>query len=467
MASYTGKRVTVMGLGTRGGGLGVARYLAQTGAIVTVTDAKPADVLAEPMAALADLPIRFALGGHDEADFTPAGADAVVRNPGVPRRAPLLELARSHGLPVEMEMSLFFRACPAPVVGITGTKGKTTTSTLCGAMLKQWDPATVVAGNMGVSALDQLPFITPATPVVLEISSWQLEALAEHGFAPHIAILTNISEDHLNTYDGFDDYAETKRSITFHQTPSDIFIVNADDPEASKAIAKSRARIVPFGIGDPGTDGSWFTGSDIVHRHNGVDTTIPYPTANPALLGNHQGANAAAAAAAALVAGATPEAIAAALESFGGVKDRMERVADIDGVLYINDTAATAPAAAVAALEGLATLNRRIHLICGGADKKVALEPATAAAALHAYTAYLLAGTATPNFQALLRQTSLPVEGPFDSMQAAVEAAAAATQPGDIVILSPGCASFGLFRNEFHRGDMFRAAVAEIAARSR
>ena len=225
-----GKRITLIGLGTRSGGLGVARYLVSQGAVVTVTDMRPAEALAEPLAALSGLPIRFVLGGHQERDFTPERADLIVRNPGVPRRAPLLEVARSHGIPVEMEMSLFFRACSAPIVGITGTKGKTTVSTLTGEMLRPAFPDVVVAGNMGVSALEQLPRLRPDEPVVIELSSWQLEALIEHGLAPRVAVLTLIAEDHLNTYDGFADYAATKRGITRHQRPGDLLVANRDDP---------------------------------------------------------------------------------------------------------------------------------------------------------------------------------------------------------------------------------------------
>src|SRR5262245_11072209 len=194
---FEGKRVTVMGLGTRGGGVGVARFLAEHGAIVTVTDGKSADELAQPMSELAGLPIRYVLGGHAEYDFTPAGADIVVRNPGVRRTSPWLRVAREAGVPIEMEMSLLVRLCPAPIIGITGTKGKTTTATLCAAMLAAWDDRTVLAGNMGVSALAQLDRIAPETPVVIEVSNWQLEALDEHRLSPHIAVLTNISEDHL------------------------------------------------------------------------------------------------------------------------------------------------------------------------------------------------------------------------------------------------------------------------------
>ena len=246
--TYVGKRATVMGLGTRAGGVGVARYLAERGAVVTVTDLRSEEALAESLAELADLPIRFVLGRHDEADFLPDGSDLVVRNPGVPRRAPLLATARAAGVPVEMEMSLFLQACPAPVIGITGTKGKTSTASLCAEMLRVWDDTTILAGNMGVTALGQISRITPETPVVVELSSWQLESLIEHELSPRIAVLTNISEDHLDHYDGFADYAATKRAIARFQTPGDTFIVNADDAESWRTASETAATVVPLSL---------------------------------------------------------------------------------------------------------------------------------------------------------------------------------------------------------------------------
>ena len=457
---YTGKRITVMGLGTRGGGLGVVRYLVERGAVVTVTDAKPAAALAEPLAELAGLPVRLALGGHDEADFTPERADVVVRNPGVPRRAPLLALARRHGLPVEMEMTLFLRACPAPVIAVTGTKGKTSTSVLCAAMLRAWRPDTILAGNMGVSALAHLPRIGPGTPVVLEVSSWQLEGMAEHRLAPAIGVLTLVAPDHLDAYDDFADYAATKRSIGHHQGPDDHLVVNAGDPEAWRAAAETRAAVVPFGRGDRGTDGAWATGDRLTWRWQGTDESLILPP-NPALAGDHQAGNILAAMAAARLRGAPLAAVAAGLAGFTGVKDRMERVAEIGGVIFVNDTSATAPVAAVAALRAFPA--DRVHLLAGGADKRLDAGPLAAEAAARARAVYLLDGTATPRLAELLRAAGVAPHGPFGGMSAAVAAAAAAAAPGEVVLLSPGCASFGLFRDEFDRGEQFRAAVRSLA----
>jgi UDP-N-acetylmuramoylalanine--D-glutamate ligase len=459
---FNGVRVTVMGLGTRGGGVGVARYLAEQGAVVTVTDMKPEEALAGPMGELAGLPIRFVLGRHDERDFTPEGADIVVRNPGVRRTARLLQLSRDTGVAIEMEMSIFFRACPAPIIGITGTKGKTSTAFLCAAMLSTWDERTVLAGNMGISALAALPRIEPDTPVVIELSSWQLEALAEHRLAPTIAVLTNISEDHLDAYDSYADYAATKRSITSAQTETDTLILNANDPEAWRAASETTARVIPFGQGGRGTDGVWLEDGALVARLGGERLAVRIP-ANPTLAGPHQGLNIAAAAAAALCRGATVAAVEQGLAGFQGVRDRMEVVAEIDGVTYVNDTTATAPAAVVAALTRYA--GRPVQLIAGGADKRADLTPMIEAACAHADVVYLLQGSATPILKELLEDAGAPLEGPFDTMQEAVQAATAHTAAGDVVLLSPGCASFGLFQDEFHRGACFREAVAELQAR--
>lgn len=456
-----GKRVTLIGLGTRRGGLGVARYLAGEGAIVTVTDLRPAGELAETIVELDDLPIRYVLGRHDERDFTPEGADMIVRNPGVPRRAAHLVLARSHGIPIEMEMSLFFRACPAPIIGVTGTKGKTTVATLAGELIRATNPDAIVAGNMGISALEQLPHLTPDAPIVIELSSWQLEALIEHRLSPWLAVLTLIAEDHLNTYDGFEDYAATKRGITRHQQPGDWLAVNRDNPDSWRAAAETRATVVPFGCEDHGEDGAWATPDALLWRWRGQENRWPLPAA-PALSGRHGTRNALAALAVAMLAGALSTSVQEGFSTFAGVRDRMERVAEIDGVTYINDTTATAPVASVAALEALAGRGGIVHLLAGGADKCLDPTPLADAIAAHGARTYLFAGTATPRLEQELLSRGVVPRGPFASMVGAVDAARREARPGDAVILSPGCASFGLFRDEFDRGEQFRASVAAM-----
>jgi len=461
--SFCGKRITIMGLGTRAGGVGVARYLATSGAIVTVTDMKPESDLLQPIQELKGLPIRFALGAHDDRDFSIERADIVVRNPGVRRNSRYLQIARESGVRVEMEMSLFIRACPAPVIGITGTKGKTTTASLCAEMLRHWDDRTVLAGNMGVSAVSELERINAETPVVLELSSWQLEAMNEHHLSPGIAVLTNISEDHLDAYDGFADYANTKRTITHHQAEGDTLVVNADDPEAAIAAAATKANVVWFGFGDRNRDGAWVEGNQIVWRNGTTCHWIPVPGRLP-FLGAHQRLNTAAAMAAALVRGTPIDAIKTGLVAFRGVRNRMEIVGEIDGVTYINDSAATAPIAAIANLTGLS--DRRVHLISGGYDKQSDLTELASTAARLASTIHLLDGTATAELRRLLIANGAEPGGPFDSMAGALESAVSGAVAGDVVLLSPGCASFGLFRDEFDRGDQFRSAVAALQQRT-
>ncbi len=224
-----GKRVLVMGLGLQGSGMAAARYAAQQGAIVRVTDMKSPEVLAPSVQALAGLPIEFVLGTHRDEDFL--WAEIVIRNPGVPLSSPYLQLARKHGASIEMEIGLFFLACPGRIIGITGTRGKTTTTTLIYNILRDSGVHTVLGGNVaGVETLSLLPQITPETVVVLELSSWQLEGLAPHSISPAVAGMTNVYPDHLNTYDSMEDYAAAKANIFRYQHAGDIAVFNYDNP---------------------------------------------------------------------------------------------------------------------------------------------------------------------------------------------------------------------------------------------
>lgn len=458
-----GKRITVMGLGSRGGGVGVVKFLVSQGAVVTVTDGKSANELRESLAELEGRPVRYALGGHVESDFTAAGADMIVRNPAVRGWSPWLAVARKSGVPVEMEMSLFLRLCRAPVIGITGTKGKSTTAALCGEILRQWRSETVVAGNMGVSAVARLDEIRADTPVVLEISNWQLEGLDEHQLGPHIAVLTNISEDHLDTYDSFAQYAEMKRSIARHLHADDLLIANADDPESWRAVKSTRARVLPFSI-HPVELGITVSEDRVIWNLPLGRGEAEIPD-RPFFRGAALQRNVAAAVGAAISLGADAGAVEQGLHAFGGIRDRSERVATIGGVQFINDTSATAPAAVVAALD--AQRGERVHIIAGGADKRSNLLPLAEAIAQGAASVALLDGTATPHLKMLLDDRDVVQLGLFSSMATAVSACHAAARDGDIVLLSPGCASFGLFRDEFDRGEQFRQAVASIRTAGR
>ena len=476
-----------MGLGVHGGGLGVARFLVAQGAHVTVTDLRSRDLLQPSLDALAGLPIRYVLGEHRDEDFRTA--DLVVRNPGVPRESRYLRIARAAGAAIEMEMTLFFRLCPGPILGITGTKGKTTTTLLTGAMLRQVSPDTVVAGNLRVSALEALPRITASTPVVLELSSWQLEGLGEAHLSPHYAAITNLAPDHLDRYGSMDAYAEAKRQIYQWQNAGDVVILNYADPLSRRYFVPPPgapgSRRVYVCNGPAGADrASWPPDAqavvvrcgDAICWHTvagarGMDEEgsaghVLFEVADLQRPGAHNLSNAMVAAALARSFGVEPAAIRAAVRSFAGVEHRLELVRELDGVRYINDTAATAPEATIAALRSFAA---PIVLIAGGADKALPFDELALLVVERVKALVLLAGTATPRLQAALRNASvasgrpLTVVGPFDDFARAIAAARALAAAGDVVLLSPGCASFGMFRNEFHRGEEFRRIVTHLS----
>jgi UDP-N-acetylmuramoylalanine--D-glutamate ligase len=295
------------------------------------------------------------------------------------------------------------------------------------------------------------------------LSSWQLEALDEHMLGPHVAVLTNISEDHLNQYDGYEDYARTKRTIGHHLGPDDFVVYNACQADTRRIAHETRARLVSFGDRTAAGDAVWADDERIHARWQGTMLSWLRPD-HLSLAGETGAANASAAVAAALAYGAPPDAIGAGLRGFRGVPNRLEEVGVVDGVTYINDTSATAPAAAIATIGVLAARANRLHLIVGGADKQSNLTPLAAAIAASGATVSLLDGSATASLGALLNEYGVASQGPFGSMAGALAAARRDAVAGDIVALSPGCASFGIFRNEFDRGEQFRAEVRRVAA---
>ncbi|MGC8958508.1 MAG: UDP-N-acetylmuramoyl-L-alanine--D-glutamate ligase [Chloroflexia bacterium] len=470
-----GKRALVMGLGLHGGGVGMVRFLLRQGAHVTVTDLRTAEELAPALRELAGEPVEYVLGEHRLEDFR--WADLVVRNPAVPRDSPYLEEARRRGIPVEMEMTLFFDRCPGPILGITGTKGKSTTTALLGEMLRRRFPDTVVAGNIRVSALEALPRIGPQTPVVLELSSWQLEGLGEKGRSPHIAVVTNLSPDHMNRYRSWEDYVEAKRAIYRAQRPDDLLVLNANDPTVRDFARDAPSRVAWFGLGlrrrggafltmdgkrlPPGAGAALIARRQVCWAHPDGALRPICPLASIRLVGRHNRENVLAATAAACLYGLSPQEVAEALAAFPGLPDRLEVVRVLDGVTYINDTTSTAPASTIAALEAL---EGPLILIAGGADKGLDYTEMAAAVAARARAVLLLEGTATARLEEALRKAGAGplIAGRFDDLRAAVRRAHALAHPGDRVLLSPGCASFGLFRHEFERGERFREAVHEL-----
>ncbi len=448
----------VMGIGRRAGGVGAIRYAVESGAEVRVTDRADPSAFTEVVAQFADTPVEFVLGRHDAADFR--WADVVIRNPDVRRDSPYLRIAEEHGARVEMEMTLFLVACRARTIGVTGTKGKTTTATLIHTILQERWPHAVVAGNMGRSALARLDAVDPDVPVTLELSSFQLEGLGEHGLSPTVAVITNVLPDHLDRYPDFAAYADAKAQIVRHQRPGDAKVVPADDPVVQALVAGTPA--APILFGDTRADGprSVFVADDhFVAAWDGVELDLG-PVGALRVPGAHNRRDALAAIGAALAVGVRPEEVQRGVARFDGVPHRLELVATIRGVDFVNDTTATTPEAAVAALEAFP--GRPLVAIVGGFDKGLDLDGLAAALGDHAVGTVLLDGTATPTLQDRLG-TDVTPSGPFDSMVDAVRHAASVAPDGAVVVLSPGCASFGLFVDEFDRGEQFRDAVRSLS----
>jgi UDP-N-acetylmuramoylalanine--D-glutamate ligase len=446
-----GKQVLVVGLGRSG--TAVAILCAARGAHVTVTDKRGPDVLGP---ALAELPrnIKLEIGGHRAETFL--GADLIVMSPGVPEIAELAA-ARAAGVPITGEMEVASRFIDSTMVAITGTNGKSTTTTLAGAVTKASGRPTFVGGNLGdpLALAVGTPAGSAGGACVVEVSSFQLETVVT--FAPRVAVLLNITPDHLDRYRDMEHYAATKARIFEAQRASDFAVVNADDPLVMRHSERVRARKLGFSLERKLNEGAWLDGEELVLRLPGAKTEC-YPTAVPALVGRHNQANALAALLASRLLGASHAEALRALGEFQPLAHRMELVAKAGGVVYYDDSKGTNVGAVVAALDGFP---RRVVLIAGGRDKGGDYAPLAQAMARVGRAAVLI-GEAADKIEASFRSV-VPVKRAA-SMEEAVETAAHLALPGDAVVLSPACSSFDMFRDYAHRAQVFRAAVERLAA---
>ena len=429
-----GRRIVVMGLGLHGGGVGVTEFLRRHGASLVVTDLRDASVLGPSLNQLGTHGLRYVLGRHDIQDFR--DAEIVVRNPAVPSDAPPLIEARRCGARIEMELTLFLRWCSATqVVAVTGTRGKSTTATALHAMLCAGNRSAHLAGNMGLSALEQLNKIQPSDVVVLEMSSWQTEGMVGSDARTSGAIVTNLLPDHLNRYVSMEAYAAAKAAVLEAQQPGDWAVL----PEG------------------PGW-GDWFAARARARVHWVPQRGAPPGWTQARLHGDHNRANLAAAAIAAEQLGVTEAAIRSAVRTFPGVPQRQQFLGTVGNVRVFNDTTATIPDATLAALD---TILGPWVLIAGGSDKGLDYEklakrldrdPCVRALVL-------LPGEGTDR---LCRQLTLLQPAFVDDMSSAVRVAMQLAEPGDALLLSPACASFGLFVHEFDRGEQFVAAIVRL-----
>lgn len=462
---YRGKKVLVMGLGLHGGGLACALWLLRHGATVTVTDLKTADQLAPSLRQCTPAQrraIRWVLGKHVQSDFT--RADIVVKNPGVSAHSPYIVAARRAGAVIENDASLFLRHCRGLVVGITGTRGKSTTSGLVHALLAAGLPKTKVwlAGQSQRPEMAIIDSVGINDIVVVELSSWQLEVTAEHRLAPAIAIVTNVYPDHLNTYPNFAAYARAKEGIFVHQGNNDMTVLNVDNP-TTKAMAKRVAASVAwFGLKHFTGRGVRYADGFFVWQDKSTRKRL-FAGSAMRLLGEHNKLNMAAALTVAIRFGVSTSVMRRVAATYRGLPGRLEYIRTVKNCLYINDTTATSPDGVIAGITALRQQypRRRIILIAGGASKNIADNDYRRMAAVVAkYCDGVVVFTGTGSGQVLAGlapyKRNVHIISEVTSMADALGLAQQlAGNDQAIIALSPGCASFGLFVNEFDRGDQF------------
>ncbi|MBI1961623.1 MAG: UDP-N-acetylmuramoyl-L-alanine--D-glutamate ligase [Parcubacteria group bacterium] len=445
MIPIKGKKILLMGLGLHGGGAATARWLSRHGALLVVSDLRGRKLLEPSIKALARRSgVTYVLGKHREADVR--WADYVVYNPGVPKESKYLQLARRLNKPVYNEASLFFDRCRAPIIAVTGTRGKSTTASLIAAMCKKKNPRTVLAGNitaaaqsgLGACMLSVLDRVTAKHLVVLELSSWQLEGLNIVRAAPKIAVVTNLYPDHLNRYRNLAHYYSSKKEIFRHQTRKHFLVLNKDDRVLSQWHAEAASNAVFFSRGE----------------HRALMKGM-------ALAGEHNAENAAAAITAAKRYGVSDRDIRSVLKNPPVLSGRQEVVAVKRGVAYVNDTTATTPEAGIAALKRFGGRTKNIILIAGGADKKLVFNEWAAAVKKHCKQAHLLSGDASIKQKKAL-QGFKKLDAGHDDLGALVKKVSREAAKGDVILFSPAAASFNLWSHEFERGDAFVAAVSKV-----
>jgi UDP-N-acetylmuramoylalanine--D-glutamate ligase len=470
---FRNKKIVVMGLGLNGGGVGAATFFAKCGAKVLVTDLRTKKELEPSLRQLKKWKnIRYSLGGHKEGDFLKA--DIIIKNPAVTNNSKFIKLARKKGVPIETDMSIFEHLCPAPIIGITGTKGKTTTATIIGRILQQWDSRTILAGNLRVSALQFLPSLIDRKKdypwVVLELSSWQLEGSAHVARSPKIAVVTNVFEDHLDRYDTFEDYIQAKKIILNSQNEDDTTVLNADN-EITRGFADIAAgKVVWFSYSKlPAKKKGVYVLKNEIWSSLGEKPVRICKLKSLQFQGQHVVLNTCAAIAVALTVGVPIRTIKSALKKAVLPDGRMEVIQEKKGVVYMNDTTATVPGATMATLSALCDKKKKqkVILIAGGISKNVGYED-LAAQARKMCKAIIVLSTGKRETGSAQLKAELSGYKPIvsaETMEHAVQLASEYAKSGDVIVLSPASASFGMFQNEFDRGDQFNLAVEELCRR--
>ncbi len=451
----SGRHVIVIGFGRQGRAL--ARWLPSIGARVTVNDSKSA---AELKLAPDDFPgVEFVLGGHPEVLLE--GADLICVSGGVPLDLPLLQLAQRYNVPLSNDAQLFMERCPAPVIGITGSAGKTTTTALTGEMFKAAGHRTFVGGNIGDVLLNVLPIIRPADRVVMELSSFQLELMTT---SPAVGAILNITPNHLDRHPSMEAYARAKANILLHQGVNDVAVLGRDDAGSRDLETSTRGDLAWFSMYEIVGDGAFLAGEDriVVAGASSFDGDPHVVCERDAitLRGDHNVQNTLAACAISGSMGVPPEAMADAIRAFRGVPHRLEVVRALDGVTYINDSIATAPERVIAALR---SFDEPLILLLGGRDKKLPWEQLLVMASQQA-RAIIAFGEFRDGIAAVWDRIGGDPQqiAVAERLEDAIARAANVAQSGDVVLLSPGCTSYDAYADFAARGDHFRQLVAAL-----
>ncbi len=443
-ADFKGKRVTVVGMARSG--IAAARALHALGARVIVTDKKPQDQLAAQVKSLGSGAITVKAGGHPDCIFVEA--DLVVLSPGVPK-IPQIETARGRGVKVISELELAWLLSDSPYVGITGTNGKSTVTTLTGLMLARAKKKVLVAGNIGNALTDDPRLLSGQDWIVAELSSFQLEDIET--FRPRVATVLNVTQDHLDRYQGMTDYAGAKARIFMNQGKEDFLILNFDDPLVKPMAKQTAATVIPFSRLQRFNPGACVLDGYLMFNGRRI-----IPVDEVKIKGVHNIENALAASALSFCAGADIESVAAVLREFPGLEHRLEFVREKGGVTYINDSKGTNVGAVIKSIEGF---TQPVILIAGGLDKGSDFTP------LHELfkqkvKLLVLIGKAAEKMAAALGTATETVFA--KTLQDAVQLASARASSGDVVLLSPACASFDMFKDFEERGRQFKEAVKAL-----
>jgi len=459
-----GKKITVMGLGLLGGGIGTVKFLNLAGAKVIVTDIKSKEELDSSLVALKDYKgIEYVLGQHRVEDFIKT--DMVIKTPFASWENKYVKMALDKKIPVEMDSSLFFKLCKNEIIGVTGSKGKTTTATLIFEILKKAGKNPIAVGIGNVSVLDKLKELKKDNIVVFELSSWRLSALGRNKLSPRVAVLTNIQPDHLNYYKNMAEYVNDKKEIFRHQKTQDFCVINWDDETLNKLSPEINSQIIKFSEHKIERGKSVCVEDNLIFLHNGIDEKKVLDISQISLKGKHNLVNILSAIGATYAMGVSLEKIReAVLEFKKAPAHRLEFIREFKSVKYYNDTAATTPESAIS---GINSFIEPVILICGGADKKLDMSLLAKEICQKVKGVIFIKGTATDKILSEIKkiigseteEKNFPI---ITSFEKALELANNSADPGDVVLLSPGATSFGLFANEFDRGEKFKEAVMKL-----